>query len=51
MPANGSQPNWPKKSDWPTITLGATLNSRRPAFLSSIDMYNNDVGKESDINL
>jgi hypothetical protein len=32
MPAN-VEPNFPKKSSWPEITLGATLTTRRPAFL------------------
>ena len=32
MPAN-VEPNFPKKSSWPEITLSATLTSRRPAFL------------------
>ena len=31
--ADVSEPNWTKKSNCPTITLGATLSGRRPAFL------------------
>ena len=31
--AERNEPNFPKKSSWPEITLSDTLTSRRPAFL------------------
>jgi hypothetical protein len=33
MTGNNGEPNWTKKTDWPTITFDATLDHHRPAFL------------------